>query len=155
MRTSVDVRNFLLEREVPHELVPVRGRLRSPDTRGGRPRAASGTGGQGDGRGREQAPGRRPPSLRPRARTSGDSAVAVRSPSLTELSPDEVADATEYLAEVVPPVGLPDDVRVVMDRRLVDEEVLYFAGGETSILLKIRPDDLVRASGAKVAKVSR
>ncbi|MGH3923619.1 MAG: hypothetical protein ACRDTT_12255, partial [Pseudonocardiaceae bacterium] len=31
MRTSVDVHNFLLERDVPHELVPVRGRLREPD----------------------------------------------------------------------------------------------------------------------------
>ena len=31
MRTSVDVHNFLVEREVPHEVVPTRGRLRSAE----------------------------------------------------------------------------------------------------------------------------
>ena len=31
MRTSVDVHNALVERDVPHELVPLRGRLRKPD----------------------------------------------------------------------------------------------------------------------------
>src|SRR5207253_2094215 len=31
MRSSVDVHNFLLERDVPHELFSARGRLRTPD----------------------------------------------------------------------------------------------------------------------------
>ncbi|MDQ4005542.1 MAG: YbaK/EbsC family protein [Actinomycetota bacterium] len=154
MRTSVDVRNFLLERDVPHELFPTRGRLRSP----ARVAAVLGLPPEQVGKVVVVAaskgpvvvliPSDREPDLR-------RVAVAVPSPTLTELTPDEVADATDYLPESVPPVGLPDGVRVVMERSLLEQEVLYFAGGETSTLLKIRPDDLVRASGAKVARVSR
>jgi prolyl-tRNA editing enzyme YbaK/EbsC (Cys-tRNA(Pro) deacylase) len=82
-------------------------------------------------------------------------AVAVPTPSLSELTEDEVAERTDFLAEAVPPVGLPGGTRVIMDRTLADQEVLYFAGGEPSTMLKIRADELVRASGAKVAKVVR
>ena len=31
MRSSVDVHNYLIERDVPHEVFPTRGRLRSPE----------------------------------------------------------------------------------------------------------------------------
>jgi Cys-tRNA(Pro)/Cys-tRNA(Cys) deacylase len=154
MRTSVDVRNFLLERDVPHELVPIRGRLRSPNRLAavlGLPQEQVGRVVVVGGSKNTVAvliPSDREPDLR-------RVAIAVPTPTLTELTPDEVADATDYLAEAVPPVGLPDGVRVVMERSLTEQEVLYFAGGETSTLLKIRPDDLVRAAGAKVARVSR
>lgn len=154
MRTSVDVHNFLLERDSPHELVPVRGRFRSPE------RVAAVLGlppeqvgkvlvfSASKGHVAVVVPSDAEPDLR-------RVAVAVPSPTLTELTPTEVADATGYLAEAVPPVGLPPDVRVVLERRLTEQEVLYFAGGETSTMLKIRPDDLVRASDAKVARVTK
>ena len=154
MRTSVDVHNFLLERDVPHELVPVRGRFRSPE----RVAAVLGLPPEQVGRVLVFAASKGhvavlvPSDAEPDLRRV---AVALPTPTLTELSPSEVSDATDYLPESVPPVGLPADVRVVMDRRLGDQEVLYFAGGETSILLKIRPDDLVRASDAKVTRVTK
>lgn len=153
MRTSVDVHNYLLARDVPHELVPVRGRFRS------RHRVAAVLGlppGQ-VGTVRVYAAGKRPVAVLVPSDAEPDLrrvAVAVPTPSLQELTATQVSDATEYLAEVVPPVGLPDEIRVIMDRQLTEEEVLYFAGGETSTLLKIRPDDLVRASNAKVARVT-
>ncbi|MGH2685509.1 MAG: aminoacyl-tRNA deacylase [Actinomycetota bacterium] len=154
MRTSVDVRNFLLERDVPHELVPIRGRLRSP----ARLAAVLGLPPEQVGRVVVVAGSKNPVAVLIPSDREPDLrrvAVAVPTPTLTELTPDEVADATDYLAEAVPPVGLPAGVRVVMERSLTEQEMLYFAGGETSTLLKIRPDDLVRASGAKVARVSR
>jgi Cys-tRNA(Pro)/Cys-tRNA(Cys) deacylase len=155
MRTSVDVHNFLLERDVPHELVPVRGRLRSPD----RMAAVLGLPPEQVGRvtvleGSKKslvavlAPAGRSPDLR-------RVAVAVPTPTLVELTPDQVADRTDYLAEAVPPVGLPNGTRVIMDRTLAEQEVLYFAGGEPSTMLKIRPADLVRAAEAKVSRVAR
>jgi Cys-tRNA(Pro)/Cys-tRNA(Cys) deacylase len=154
MRTSVDVHNFLLERDVPHELVPVRGRFRSPN----RVAAVLGLPPEQVGKVVVFAGSKAPvvvllpsdgePDLRRLA-------VAVPTPTLTELAPAEISDVTDYLAEAVPPVGLPPGVIVIMDRGLADQEMLYFAGGETSTLLKIRPDDLVRASGAKVTKVTR
>ncbi len=82
-------------------------------------------------------------------------AVAAPSPTLRELTSDEVTDATDFFAESVPPVGLPAGTRAIMDSGLSEQQVLYFAGGEASTLLKIRPDDLRDATGAKVAKVAR
>ncbi len=154
MRTSVDVHNFLLERDVPHELVPVRGRLRSLE------RAAAVLGLPPDQVGKvvvlEGSRGLvvalvaadREPDLR-------RVAVAAPTPTLAFLTPEEIEQATDYLAEAVPPVGLPDSTRVIIDRRLAEQEILYFAGGESSTLLKIRPDDLVRAAGGKVARVAK
>lgn len=154
MRNSVDVHNFLLERQVPHELVPVRGRFRSTD------RIAAVLGlepaqvgkvmilGASKGLVALLLPSDREPDLR-------RVAVAVPTPTLRELTTDEVTDATDFLAESVPPVGLPEGTRAIMDHGLAEQQVLYFSGGEGSTLLKIRPDDLRGAIGAKVARVSR
>ena len=154
MRNSVDVHNFLLERQVPHELVPVRGRFRSPD------RIAAVLGLEPEQVGKVVMlaaskglvavllPSDREPDLR-------RIAVAVPTPTLRELTTDEVTDATDFLAESVPPVSLPEGTRAIMDHGLAEQQVLYFSGGEGSTLLKIRPDDLRGAVGAKVAKVSR
>jgi Cys-tRNA(Pro)/Cys-tRNA(Cys) deacylase len=154
MRTSVDVHNFLLERDIPHELVPVRGRLRSPD----RTASVLGLPPEQVGRVIVLEASRGLVAVLIAAGSDPDLrrvAVAAPTPTLGELGPDQVAERTDFLAEAVPPVGLPNGTRVIMDRALADQEVLYFAGGEPSTLLKIRPDDLVRATAAKVARVAR
>jgi len=154
MRNSVDVHNFLQERSVPHELVPVRGRFRSADriaaVLGLEPEQVGKVVILGASRGLVAVlvPSNREPDLR-------RVAVAVPTPTLRELSTDEVTDATDFLAEAVPPAGLPDGTRTIMDHGLAEQEVLYFSGGEGSTLLKIRPEDLRGAIEAKVAKVTR
>lgn len=154
MRNSVDVHNYLLERQVPHELVPVRGRLRSPDkiaaVLGLEPEQVGKTVVLAASKGLVAVllPSNRDADLR-------RVAIAAPTPTLRELTSDEVTDATDYLAESVPPVGLPAGTRSIMDGGLAEQEVLYFAGGETSTLLKIRPGDLREAVEAKVAKVAR
>jgi Cys-tRNA(Pro)/Cys-tRNA(Cys) deacylase len=157
MHTSVDVHNFLLERDVPHELVSLRGRLRSPG-RMARIAAVLRLPPEQVGKvvtllGNKDliavlVPSDREPDLR-------RVAVVARTPTLEELTPDRVTDLTDYFSESVPPAGLPPGTVVIMDRTLAEQEVLYFAGGEATTLLKIRPDDLVRASGAKVARVGK
>jgi Cys-tRNA(Pro)/Cys-tRNA(Cys) deacylase len=82
-------------------------------------------------------------------------AVAARTPTLEELTSDQITDLTDYFSESVPPAGLPNGTVVVMDRTLAQQEILYFAGGEPTTVLKIRPDDLLRAAGAKVARVAK
>jgi Cys-tRNA(Pro)/Cys-tRNA(Cys) deacylase len=154
MRNSVDVHNFLLERQVPHELVPVRGRLRTPDkiaaVLGLEPEQVGKVVVLGTSKGLIAVllPSNREPDMR-------RVAVAAPTPTLREMTSDEITDATDYLAESVPPVGLPEGTRAIMDGGLAEQEVLYFAGGEASTLLKIRPEDLRQAVGAKVAKVAR
>jgi Cys-tRNA(Pro)/Cys-tRNA(Cys) deacylase len=157
MRTSVDVHNFLVERDVPHELVRLRGRLRSPG-RMARIAAVLGLPAEQVGKvvvllGSKDlvavlVPSDREVDLR-------RVAVAAPTPSLEEPTAARVTDLTDYFSESVPPAGLPDGTRMIMDRTLAEQEVLYFAGGEPTTLLKIRPDDLVRASGAKVARVAK
>jgi Cys-tRNA(Pro)/Cys-tRNA(Cys) deacylase len=157
MRTSVDVHNFLLERDVPHELVSLRGRLRSPG-RMARIAAVLGLPPEQVGkvvvlRGSRDliavlVPSDRDADLR-------RVAVAARTPTLEELTSDQITDLTDYFSESVPPAGLPNGTVVVMDRTLAQQEILYFAGGEPTTVLKIRPDDLLRAAGAKVARVAR
>ena len=156
MRTSVDVHNFLLERDVPHELVSLRGRPRSPG-RMARIAAVLGLPPEQVGkvvvlRGSRDliavlVPSDRDPDLR-------RVAVAARTPTLEELTSDQITDLTDYFSESVPPAGLPNGTVVVMDRTLAQQEILYFAGGEPTTVLKIRPDDLARAAGAKVARVA-
>ena len=154
MRNSVDVRNFLLEREVPHELVPVRGRFRSPD------RIAAVLGLEPDQVGKVVILGASKGLIAVLVSSHRDVdmrrvAIAAPTPTFRELTSDEVTDATDYFAESVPPVGLPAGTQSLMDGGLAEQEVLYFAGGEASTLLKIRPDELRKATGAKVAKVAR
>jgi Cys-tRNA(Pro)/Cys-tRNA(Cys) deacylase len=157
MRTSVDVHNFLLERDIPHEMVSLPGRLRSP---GRMARIAAVLGLPPEQVGKVivlqgskglvavLVPADREADLR-------RVAVAAPSPSLEELTSNRVADLTEYFSEAIPPVGLPNGTRALLDRAMADQEILYFAGGDATTLLKIRSDDLLRASGAKVARVSR
>ena len=153
MRTSVDVHNFLLERGVPHEMVPTRGRLRSPD------RMAAVLGLPPDQVGRVvllRGPGDLVAALVPSHRSPDRQKIedVTGQTDLMELPPDEVTEATDYLHEALPPAGLPTDTLVLMDRTLADQEVLYFPGGEPSSLLKIRPEDLTRATDARVAPLA-
>lgn len=157
MRTSVDVHNFLLERDIPHELVPLPGRLRSPGKMA-RIAAVLGLPVEQVGKvvvlqgAKDLVAVLVPADGRPDLRRV---AVVAPTASLEELTPARITDLTDYFSEAVPPVGLPNGTRVLLDRTLAEQEVLYFAGGEPSTLLKIRPQDLVRATGAKVARVAR
>ncbi|MGH2723564.1 MAG: aminoacyl-tRNA deacylase [Actinomycetota bacterium] len=153
MRTSVDVHNFLLEREVPHELVPVRGRLRSPAT------VAAVLGLPPDHVGRVVLfeGGDSLVAAIMRSDRTADPHLVARAAGVDEVSevlPDRATELTEFLSEALPPVALPRGTGAVMDEALGRQEVLYFPGGEISTLLKIRAADLVRVTEATVAPLA-
>jgi prolyl-tRNA editing enzyme YbaK/EbsC (Cys-tRNA(Pro) deacylase) len=152
VRTSVDVHNFLIERDVHHELFSARGRFRAPERIAavldlppeevGKVMVFEGTGGPVAA----VVPIGSSPDPRRLGRASGQS----------ELSPaadDRVFELTDYLPEAIPPAGLPPKFTTVIDRSLARDDVLYFPGGEARAVLKIRGKDLVRATGAKVASI--
>jgi prolyl-tRNA editing enzyme YbaK/EbsC (Cys-tRNA(Pro) deacylase) len=153
MRTSIDVHNYLLERDIQHELIRARGRLRTveriaavldlPPAEVGRVVICESELGPVA----VLVPSNRAPDL-------GRVRRALSARELTLADPSRASQLTGYLAEAVPPVGLPDPFRVVMDRALARQEVLYFHGGEATALLKVRGKDLARAAGAKVASIS-
>jgi len=153
VRTSVDVHNFLVERDVPHEVLPVRGRLRSPE----RLAAVLELPPEEVGKvvvfeGAEGAVA----AVIPAGRTADTTRVrrAAHRPDLEPAADDRAAALTEYLPESLPPVGLPDGVLLILDHSLARDAVLYFAGGESRAVLKIRGKDLVRAARAKVARIA-
>lgn len=152
MRTSVDVHNFLIEREVPHEVFSARGRLRTPERLAAvldLPLEEVGKVVVFDGR---KGPvvavvpaGTQPDAAKVRKATGkGD---------LSQASDERASELTGYLAESTPPAGLPDEFSVVLDRSLDRDAVLYFPGGEARSVLKIRGKDLVKATRAKVASI--
>jgi prolyl-tRNA editing enzyme YbaK/EbsC (Cys-tRNA(Pro) deacylase) len=73
---------------------------------------------------------------------------------LEPATDDRATELTGYLAESMPPAGLPSEFAVILDRALAGDSVVYFTGGEARAVLKIRGKDLARATHAKVAKIS-
>jgi prolyl-tRNA editing enzyme YbaK/EbsC (Cys-tRNA(Pro) deacylase) len=153
VRGSVDVHNFLVERDVPHEVLPVAGRTRSaerlaallelPLEEVGKVVVFEGTAGG-------------VAAVIPAGSTADVERVR-KATTRTDLEPasdDRAAELTGYLAESMPPVGLPGEFTVVLDRALARDSVLYFPGGEARAVLKIRGKDLARATHAKVARIA-
>lgn len=67
---------------------------------------------------------------------------------------DEVNAATDYAAGLVSPVGLPSQIPLLADTALVVSEVGYCPVGEGGVVLGIRISDLLVAVGARVASLS-
>ena len=153
MRTSVDVHNYLVERDVPHEVFSARGRLRSPE------RMAAVLDLPPEQVGKVvvyEAPAGPVAAVIPSGNDSDVSRVrkAAGRPDAQPTSDERASELTDYLPESIPPAGLPDGFLVVLDRSLDRDAVLYFPGGEARAVLKIRGKDLIRATGAKVASIA-
>jgi Cys-tRNA(Pro) deacylase len=68
--------------------------------------------------------------------------------------PATVLAATGYAAGGVAPVGHATPVRVVIDRRAADLEVVYGGGGTEDVLLRISPRDIIRLTGAEIVDIT-
>ena len=153
MRTSVDVANYLTEHEVAHEVFPTRGRLRTPERLAAvldLPPEEVGKVVILDG---DEGP---VVAVVPAGRDVDPSKVrrATGRHGLAPASHARASEVTGYLAEAIPPVGLPAGLPVVVDRSLARDRVLYFPGGEARAVLKLRGTDLIRATGATVASIA-
>ncbi len=153
MRTSVDVHNFLVEREIPHEVVTTRGRLRSPERIAAVLDLPPGVVGKVI---ILEGPSGPVAAVCPSDRECDPKRVArvLHTKPLEAASDERASELTGYLPESIPPAGLPEAFRAVVDRSLAQDEVMYFPGGEARAVLKIRGKDLVRTLGAKVGSVS-
>ena len=68
------------------------------------------------------------------------------------MGPDEVLEATGYPVGAVPPLG-HKNIRVCIDRDLLQKERVWAAAGTSHSVFGIAPGDLVRVSGGEVADV--
>jgi prolyl-tRNA editing enzyme YbaK/EbsC (Cys-tRNA(Pro) deacylase) len=153
VRSSVDVHNYLVERDVQHEVFSVRGRLRSAD------RIASVLDLPPEQVGRVEVfeTDRGPvAALVASDRTCDPERVrkAVRAKEIKPATPSRASQLSEFLGEAIPPAGLPASFRILIDRPLTEQAVLYFASGEASAVLKVRAEDLVRGIKARVASIA-
>lgn len=64
---------------------------------------------------------------------------------------DEARAATGFAIGGVPPFGHATAIPVVVDRDLLSHDVVWAAAGLPDAVFPIAPDDLVRASGGRIA----
>jgi prolyl-tRNA editing enzyme YbaK/EbsC (Cys-tRNA(Pro) deacylase) len=74
---------------------------------------------------------------------------------LDPVPPDRAPGLTGYLLPFVPPVALECPSTLVVDERVATQDVVYAAAGEPGVILKVRGADLVKATSAVVAPVTR
>jgi Cys-tRNA(Pro)/Cys-tRNA(Cys) deacylase len=154
VRSSIDVRNHLLADDVVHELSQLPGPLRdlssAPGVLGLPPQAVG----------------------RPTLLADDDGCVVVLAPAdaevdtssvaellgrldLNPVPPDRAPGLTGYLLAFVPPVALECQSTLVVDEQVADQDVVYAAAGEPGVILKVRGADLIKATSAVVASITR
>jgi prolyl-tRNA editing enzyme YbaK/EbsC (Cys-tRNA(Pro) deacylase) len=67
--------------------------------------------------------------------------------------PEEVERRTGYPVGGAAPVCHATPLRVIVDRRLLDLDIVYGGGGTDDSMLKITPGEIVRVTGATVAAI--
>jgi Cys-tRNA(Pro) deacylase len=67
--------------------------------------------------------------------------------------PDVVFHVTGYPAGGVSPLGLPEGLKVIVDRRVAKLPVAYGGGGLDHLLLRLRPADIIRLNNASTAPI--
>jgi Cys-tRNA(Pro) deacylase len=81
-------------------------------------------------------------------------AAVLNLPTLKLASAETVVRATGFEVGGVPPVGHLSPLPVVVDRRVLEHNVVYGGGGDEDHMLEIAPDDIVRLTNAVVADVT-
>ncbi|OGO71616.1 MAG: hypothetical protein A2Z37_01500 [Chloroflexi bacterium RBG_19FT_COMBO_62_14] len=64
--------------------------------------------------------------------------------------PETVLSVTGYPVGTLPPFGHLRGIRTLVDRTVLGHQVIYAGGGSVNALLRLKPDDLVRACGAEL-----
>jgi len=73
---------------------------------------------------------------------------------VTPATDEQVNASTGFAAGLVSPVGLPEDVEVLVDAALTEHDVVYCALGESGVALGIRTVDLLVASAARTVPLT-
>ncbi|CAN5770636.1 YbaK/EbsC family protein [soil metagenome] len=75
-------------------------------------------------------------------------------PSLKLARPDFVFSLLGYPAGGVPPIGLPQHIRVIVDESAAALDYCYGGAGTVKHLARFSVDDIVRLNGATVAPIA-
>jgi prolyl-tRNA editing enzyme YbaK/EbsC (Cys-tRNA(Pro) deacylase) len=73
--------------------------------------------------------------------------------SIGRADPAFVRDCTGYAIGGIPPLGHTNALKTLIDRDLLEYNVIYAAGGTPHAMFPLLPSDLVRIAGGRVADV--
>ena len=85
---------------------------------------------------------------------TGRLAMAVGADTARRATGDEARSTTGFAIGGVPPFGHAAPVTVLVDPGLLAHEVVWAAAGLPDAVFAIRPDELVRVSGARLADLA-
>lgn len=80
--------------------------------------------------------------------------LALGAETVRRASGDEVRSATGYAIGGVPPLGHARPLRVLMDRRLLDHDVVWAAAGLPDAVFETQPRALMAAAGGALADLA-
>ncbi len=69
--------------------------------------------------------------------------------------PEEVVEKTGYTIGGVPPIALPDNVKLVIDESLLRHGRVYGGGGEDGVLLEFNPKELIELVKPLVMRLTK
>jgi Cys-tRNA(Pro) deacylase len=69
-------------------------------------------------------------------------------------APDRVFDYTGFIVGSMPPFGHKQKLRTLVDPAVSQQEVIYGGGGDINAMLRLKPAELLAATGAEVTVLS-
>ena len=67
---------------------------------------------------------------------------------------EEIREVTGFVQGAVAPLGLPDSIPVLFDRRIAECEKVNISSGDPMAGLELGTDDLISAAGAELANIA-
>lgn len=68
---------------------------------------------------------------------------------------ETIFNVSEFSIRATPPVGLKENLSTIIDEQILEKEITYSSGGEANIILKIKSQDLIMATKASVADITK
>jgi len=153
MRTSIDLHNFLLSLEIPHEISLIEMSASSAAM------AAACLGLDQSEVGKTLIikiddnpaiaviPGNRRLDLKKVKQVTKASKVKL-------MNPKDIVSLTGYVVGSIPPLAHANQMPVYVDLRLLAIPFIYTCGGQMNAVLKIKPVDLITAANAQIVDIS-
>jgi len=80
-------------------------------------------------------------------------AATINASGVTKATPNKILQETGYLVGGVPPIGHKKPISTIIDKKVLEKEIVYAGGGSENHLLRISPLDIVRVQNAVVADI--